>query len=97
MEYKSFVVYVAALSIDLGNEMQPSKKAQIAHLKADKAFSEVPSKYTDFADVFSLKLAVELLEHIGINDYTIELVDDQQPLYGPIYSLSLVELETLKT
>ena len=27
----------------------------------------------------------------------MKLVDDQQPPYGPIYSLKLVELETLKT
>ncbi len=54
------------------------------------------SKYTDFADVFSSKLVAELLEHIGINDYAIELVDDWQPPYDPIYSLGPVELETLK-
>ncbi len=33
---------------------------------------------------------------MGIYDHAIELVDDWQPLYGPIYSLGLVELETLK-
>ena len=32
-----------------------------------------------------------------INDHAIELVDDWQPLYGPIYSLSPMELEILKT
>ena len=31
-----------------------------------------------------------------INDYTIELVDDWQPLCGLIYSLSPLELEILK-
>ncbi len=38
----------------------------------------------------------ELLEHTGINNHAIELVDDLQPPYGPIYSLGPVELETLK-
>ena len=33
---------------------------------------------------------------MGINDYAIELVDDWQLLYGPIYSLDPIELETLK-
>ncbi len=42
------------------------------------------------------KLAIELSEHTGINDHVIELVDNRQPPYGPIYSLGLVELETLK-
>ncbi len=68
-----------------------------AHLKADEAPTEVPSEYADFADVFSPKLAAELPEHTGINDHAIELVDDRQPPYGPIYSLGQVELETLKT
>ena len=33
---------------------------------------------------------------MGINNYAIELVDDRQPPYGPIYSLGPVELEILK-
>ncbi len=56
--------------------MHPLKKAQIAHSKANKAPTEVPSEYADFADVFSPKLTIELTKHIKINDYTIELVDD---------------------
>ncbi len=76
--------------------MYPLKKAQIAYLKVDKAPSKVLDKYADFADVFSPKLATELPEHTGINDHAIKLVDNRQPLYGPIYSLGSVELETLK-
>ncbi len=95
-KHETFVVYVAALSVYLGEEIHPSKRAQIVHLKADEAPTKVPSEYADFADVFSPKLAVELLEHTGMNDYAIELVDDRQPLYGLIYSLGPVELETLK-
>ncbi len=56
--------------------MHLSRRAQIAHLKTDEALSEVPGEYSDFADAFSPKLAVELLEHTGINDHAIELVDD---------------------
>ncbi len=33
---------------------------------------------------------------MGINDHTIELVDNWQPSLGAIYSLGPVELETLK-
>ncbi len=54
------------------------------------------SGYTDFVDVFLSKLVVELPKNMGINDHAIKLVDDWHPLYGPIYSLGLVELETLK-
>ncbi len=75
-EHEGFVVHVAALSVDLVDEMHPSRRAQIAHLKADEAPTKVPSEYADFADVFSPKLAAELPEHTRINDYAIELVDD---------------------
>ncbi len=95
-EHDAFVVHVAALSIDSGDEVHPSRRAQIAHLKANEASTEVPSEYADFADVFSPKLAAELPEHTKINDHAIELVDDWQPPYGPTYSLGPVELETLK-
>ncbi len=95
-EYEAFIVHVAALSVDLSNEVYPSRRAQIAHLKANEAPTKVPSEYADFADVFSSKLAVELPEHTGINDHIIELVDDWQPPYGPIYSLGPMELEILK-
>ena len=91
------MVYIAALSINSNNEIHFSKKAQIAHLKADKVPTKVPSKYVNFTNVFLLKLAIKLLKYTGINDYVIELIDNQQFLYGLIYSLRLVELEILKT
>ncbi len=40
---------------------------------------------------------MELLENTGMNAYAIKLIEGKQPPYGPIYTLSLVELETLKT
>ncbi len=95
-EHEAFVVHIAALSVDSGDEVHLSRRAQIAHLKADEAPTKVPSKYADFADVFLPKLAAELPEHTGIHDHAIELVDDRQPPYGLIYSLGPVELETLK-
>ena len=64
-EYKTFVVHV----------VHPLKKVQIAHLKVDKAPTEVLSKYADFAEFFSPKLAAELPEY-GINNHAIELVDN---------------------
>ena len=95
LEYKTFVIYVAALNVDSGGEVHPSRRAQTAYLKVDKVPTEVSSKYANFADVFSPKLAAELPKH-GISDHDIELVDDWQPPYGFIYSLGLVKLETLK-
>ena len=40
---------------------------------------------------------MELPENTGRNEYAIEPVDGKQSPYGPIYVLSLLELETLKT
>ena len=62
----------------------------------DEAPTKVLSEYIDFADVFFPKLATKLSKHIRINDHTIKLVDDRQLLYGFIYSLGFMELETLK-
>ena len=63
---------------------------------AKKAPTKIPTKYSDFVDIFSPDLAFKLPKHTGINNHAIELVDGQQPPYGPIYSLEPVELETLK-
>ena len=42
---------------------------------AEKASTKVPTKYSDFADVFSPDLAFKHLEHTEINDHTIKLDD----------------------
>ena len=64
---------------------------------ANEAPTSIPTKYFDFADVFSPEQTSELLEQMRINDHAIEFVDDWQPPYRPSYSLEPVELETLKT
>ena len=76
--------------------MHASKKTQIAYLKANEAPIEMPSEYAYFANIFPPKLATKLVEHTEINNHAIGLVDNPQHAYGSIYSLGLVELETLK-
>ncbi len=76
--------------------MHPLKKAKMAYLKTDEASIKVPNKYSDFTDIFLLKLGIELSKHTGINNDVIQLIDDWQPPYSLIYSLGPVELETLK-
>ena len=90
-----FVVHVAALEV-LELAINPSLATILAALQQDKAPTKISSKYVDYVDVFSLDLAMELPENTGINEYAIELIDDKQSLYGPIYSLGPVDLETLK-
>ena len=75
--YEIFVVHVASLeSLSQEDNVYPSCRAQIAVLMANEAPTSIPTESSDFADVFSPELASELLEHTGINDHAIELVDD---------------------
>ena len=57
----------------------------------------VLAKYLAFADVFLKKWANVLPKQIGVNEYAIKLEKGKQPPYGPIYSLELFELKTVKT
>ena len=97
-ESETFVIHLAALETPFaGMVIHPSQEAQILALIQDKALTKVPSKYTDYANVFSFDLAMELPKNTSINKHAIELQDGKQPPYEPIYSLRPVELETLKT
>ena len=97
-EFETFAVHVAALGVPLARmTIHPSWAAQISALIQDEAPTKVPTKYTDYADVFLFNLAIELPKNTGIKKHAIELQDNKQPPYGPIYSLGPVELETLKT
>ncbi len=40
-EYEAFIVHVATLIVDSGDEVHPSRRAQIAYLKADEALIEI--------------------------------------------------------
>ena len=101
--HEIYVVYIGSVSsVALPSfssfklHIHISHKPQISNLIAEEAFRKVLNKYINFADIFTLNLVSKLLEHTEINDHTIELVDDRQLPYGSIYSLGLVELETLK-
>ena len=92
---ETFVVHVAALAKPTTMPIHPSCQAQVAALMSEE--TGIPAEYSDFSNVFSSDSAAELPEHTGINNHPIDLLDDKQPPYGPIYSLGLVELEMLKT
>ena len=92
---KTFVMYITALAEPTTMSIYSSHQAQVAMLTSEETGISV--EYSDFSNVFSSDSAAELLEHNGINDHPIDLLDDKQPPYGLIYSLGPVELETLKT
>ena len=78
------------------NSVAFQKQAQIGALLFDKAPTEIPIEYSNYSDVFSAENAVDLLENTRINEYAMKLEEGKQLLFSPIYSLGLVELETLK-
>ena len=57
----------------------------------------VPTKYSDLADVYSKKSANVLSEQIGANEHAFKLKKGNEPPYGPIYSIGQVEPKTFKT
>ena len=91
---ETFVVYIAALTELTTMPIHPSCQAQVAVLTSEE--TGISIEYSDFSDVFSLDSALELPEYTGINNHLIDLLEDKQPPYGPIYSLGLVKLEKLK-
>ena len=78
-------------------QIKAQSGAQVGALEFDKAFIEVPAEYSDYNNIFLAKNAAELPENTKINEYFIKLEENKQSSFGPIYSLGLVELETLKT
>lgn len=91
-----FIVHVVALEA-LELAIFSFRTPLLLTLQQDKAPAKICPEYADYVDVFSTNLAIQLPENTGMNEYVIELVESKQPSYRPIYSLSLVELETLKT
>ena len=74
--------------------IHPAQEAQIALLVAKEV--KIPTKYSDFSDVFSEEKALILPKAIKLNQIAIKLQKDQQPPYKRIYSLGAVELKMLK-
>lgn len=78
------------------SKVHPFYKVYIACLQVNEALTTVFLEYSDFADIFSLKLTTKQPEHTKIKDHVIDLINGKKPSYGLIYSLELVELEPLR-
>lgn len=66
-------------------------------MQIDKTLVKILLDYFNYTDVFSLEAIVELPNYTKLNNHARIVKEDKQPLYNPIYSRELVELETLKT
>ena len=104
MDSKTFIVHVVIrkqkkMVVDPGRKAQieVQSRAQVGALLFNKAPTEVLAGYSDYSNVFSVENTAKLPENTGMNKHTIKLKEDKQPPFGPIYSLGLVKLETLKT
>ena len=70
---------MAAISTRTDSNIHPSR-AQITLLDVEEV--AIPPEYADYTDVFSPDYAAELLEHTGIDNHNIGLVDGKQQPYG---------------
>ena len=81
----------------LKKQVQIKMKAQGQDIIFDEAPMAVLAEYFDYRNIFLAEYAAELLEHTRMNNHAIELEKRKQSPFGLIYSLEIVELETLKT
>jgi len=72
----------------------PSEEAPTAPLEGGTN-TALPEAYQDYADVFLEEAAGQAPTHSAL-EHHIELEDGALPSWGPIYPLSLVELETFR-
>ena len=87
----------AQIKAQNGNQSKAQNRSQIRTLIFNKTLIEIPAEYSNYNGIFLAENATELPENTGINKHAIELEEGKQSLFGPIYSLGPVELETLKT
>ena len=85
-----------AMNPDKKAQIKAQSGAQVGGLLFDEAPTEVPAEYSNYNDVFSVENAAELPGNTEMNEHAIELEAGKPPPFGPIYSLSPMELETLK-
>lgn len=90
---EAFIVQVATFMLKI--TIYPTQKTLILLLIIKKVI--LLDKYSNYANLFLKDSVVELLKQINLNKYSINLIKVKKPLYGPINSLKLVKLETLKS
>lgn len=89
----TFVIPVAALEVPESTiSMHPLQAPLLAALQEEKVPSEILGDYEEYTNVFSPNLVMELPENTEINKHVIKLMEGKKLLYGPIYSLSPLDL-----
>ena len=88
-------MYEAALAEPTTMPIYCFYQVQVTSLTSEETW--ILAEYSDFFNVFFSDSMTKLPGYTGINNHFIDLLDYKQPPYGSIYSLGLVELETLRT
>lgn len=74
----------------------PIEDPLLAGLQLIQVPGEIFPEYTEYANVFSHKLAMKLTENTGINEHAIKMITSGKSPYDSIYCFATVELETVK-
>ena len=77
--------------------MHSKRQSQVGTLLFDNAFTRILVEDFYYSNIFSTENPIKFPENTRINEHVIELERDKQLIFGSIYSLELVKLETLKT
>ena len=96
VDSETFVMHVAIREQEV-TLVHSKKQAQVEALLFNKVSTKIPEEYSDYSNIFLAENVAELPENTGMNEHAIELEEDKQPPFSPIYSLGQRELETLKT
>lgn len=89
------MIYVASLAC-FNSNIYLSQLAQIKVLNIVKIFTTFPNNNKYFTNIFSFNLAKNILEYMRINNFAIQFINNQKPLYRLYYNIKSMKLEIYK-
>lgn len=80
---------VRKAQIQIPSKIQSKTKsgAKVGALLFHEAPTAIPTKYSNYSNIFLAENIAKFLEHVGINEHIIKLNKSKQPSFGLIYSL----------
>jgi len=89
---------LSTIGVFTSQESPQNKSAVLtdSSISLDRIKSSLPAKYHSFAQLFQDKEVEILAPHRSQHDIKIEIEEGKSPPFGPIYSLTQVERETLR-
>lgn len=81
LEDEHFIIYIASLT-SLVLNFHSFYRVLLTFLLTNKALTLISLEYTNFTNIFFPRFIAKLFEHIGIDNYLIDLVDYWYYLMG---------------